>query len=158
MNINVTKQELVMLLRLINIGDWVMFSDLDDEDADPTAVEHKKVLQKLFACAHKAGMHDIVSFDPALDEYFETGAFEDDYLGYVYEYTAKQLLEELPDRLAVRDLIDQVGEEAFENMGGVERGGKLQQLAFMYEDEFDQHGLDRLHLLNVSKHNQGIKD
>jgi len=155
MNINLNKEELVMLLRLANIGDWVMFSDLDDEDADPTAVEHKQVLQKLFAAAHEAEMHDIVFFDPSQEECFETGTFEDDYLAYVHEYTAKQLLEELPDRLAVRDLIDQVGEEAFENMDGVERGGKLQQLAFMYEDEFDQHGLDRLHLLNVSKHNQG---
>jgi len=158
MNISLTKEEMVMLLRLANIGDWVMFSDLDDEDADPMAVEHKKAMQKLFACAHKAGMDDIVSLDPVLDEYFETGAFEGDYLTYVYEYTAKQLLEELPDRLAARDLIDQVGEKAFENMDGVERGGKLQQLAFMYEDEFEQHGLDRLHLLNVSKHNQGGKD
>jgi len=151
MNINVTKQELVMLLRLANIGDWVMFSDLDDEDADPTAVEHKQVLQKLFAAAHEAGMHEIVSLEPSLDKCFETGAFENDYLTYVHEYTAKQLLEELPDRLAVRDLIEQVGEEVFENMEGVERGSKLQQLAFTYEDEFEQHGLDRLHLLNTTK-------
>jgi len=155
MNINVTKQELVMLLRLASIGDWVMFSDLDDEDGDPEAVEHMQVLQKLYAAAYEAGMHDIVSVDPAQNEYAETAAFEDDYLSYVYEHTAKQLLEELPDRLAARDLIDQIGEEAFENMDGVKRGGKLQQLAFMYEDEFEQHGIDRLHLLNISKHNQG---
>jgi len=155
MNISLTKQELVMLLRLANIGDWVMFSELDDADADPVAVEYKKVMQKLFAAAHEAKMDDLVFYDAAFREYYETSAFEGDYLTYVHEYTAKQLLEELPDRLAVRDLIEQVGEEAFENMDWVERGGKLQQLAFMYEDEFEQHGLDRLHLLNVSKHNQG---
>jgi hypothetical protein len=158
MNISLTKEEMVMLLRLVNIGDWVMFADLDDEDSDPEAVAHKRVLQKLFTAAHKVNMDDIVCYDPSLNECFETGTFEDDYQVYIQEYNAKQLMEELPDRLAARDLIDQVGEKAFENMDGVERGGKLQQLAFMYEDEFEQHGLDRLHLLNVSKHNQGGKD
>ncbi|MBL4774972.1 MAG: hypothetical protein JKY87_02810 [Mariprofundus sp.] len=158
MNISLTKQELVILLRLANIGNWVMFAELDDEDADPVAMEHKIVMQKLFAAAHEARMGDVVSFDPSLNEYFETIAFEDDYLTYVHEYTVKQLSEELPDQLAVRDLIDQVGEETFENMDRLERASKLQQLAFMYEEEFEQHGLSRLHLLNVSNHNQRRKD
>jgi len=43
-------------------------------------------------------------------------------------------------------------------MDGLERGMKLQQLAFSYEDEFEQHGLDRLHLLNVSRTSQGSHD
>ncbi len=158
MNISLTKEEMVMLLRLVNIGDWVMFADLDDEDANPEAVAHKRVLQKLFAAAHKAKMDDIVCYDPSLNACFETGTFEDDYQAYINEHNAKQLMEELPDRLAARDLIEQVGEDTFESMDGLERGMKLQQLAFSYEDEFEQHGLDRLHLLNVSKSNQGNMD
>jgi len=154
MNISLTKEEMVMLLRLANIGDWVMFSELDDEDADPDAVEHKKVMQKLFAAAHEAKVDDVVFYDARFKEYYETSAFDADYQGFIAQFNAKQLMEELADRLAVRDLIEQVGEETFENMDRVERGSKLLQLAFTYEQEFDQHGLDRLHLLNVSKHNQ----
>jgi len=151
-NINLNEQEMEMLLRMVNIGDWIMSAEMDDEMANPNVVAHKKVLQKLFTAAHEAKMDDIVCYDPSLDMSFETAAFEDDYLAYVHEYTAKQLLEELPNQLAIRDLVEQVGEEVFENMDILERAGKLQQLAFMYEDEFDQHGLERLHLLNVSKH------
>ncbi|MDQ6999643.1 MAG: hypothetical protein Q9M12_01995 [Mariprofundus sp.] len=36
-------------------------------------------------------------------------------------------------------------------MDHLERGGKSQQLAFSYEDEFEKHGLGRLHLLNTTK-------
>jgi len=45
MNISLTKQELVMLLRLANIGDWVMFADLEGDERDNlTALAHKKVM------------------------------------------------------------------------------------------------------------------
>lgn len=158
MNISLTKEEMVMLLRMVNIGNWVMFADLDDLNSDPEAVAHRRVLQKLFTAAYKSDMHDIVCFEPSLGEYFETGAFENDYLVYLQEHDTKQIMEEVPDRLAVRDLIEQVGEDAFDSMDELERGIKLEQMAFSYEKEFEQHGLDRLHLLNVNKSKQGNID
>ena len=57
----------------------------------------------------------------------------------------------LADRLAVHDLVEQVGENAFEEMDWVEPGGKLSKLTFSYEDELEKYGLDRLHLLNTEK-------
>jgi len=150
MNISLTKQELVMLLRMVNIGDWVMFADLaGDELDDPGVLAHKKVMQKLFGAAHKAKMDGIVTYEPKYKEYFETGEFEADYQGFIDEFNESQYWEMMADRLAVRDLIDQIGEEAFGAMDWVERGGKLQEMSTGYEDEFEAHGINRLHLLNT---------
>lgn len=152
MNISLTKQELVMLLRMVNIGDWVMFADLEgDERNDPVALAHKKVLQKLFAAAHKAKMDNIVHYEAKFKEYYETGEFEEDYQVFINQFNENQFWDELADRLSVRDLVEQVGEEAFESMDWMERGGKLSKLAFSYEDEFEKNGLDRIHLLNASE-------
>jgi len=152
MNISLTKQELVMLLRMVNIGDWVMFADLaGDEEKDATVQAHKKVLQKLFAAAHKAKMDGIVSYEPEFKGYFETAEFEEDYQEFIDEFSERQFWEMLADRLAARDLVEQVGEQAFDAMDWVERGGKLNTLACSYEEEFVKNGLERLHLLNASK-------
>jgi hypothetical protein len=151
MNISLTKQELVMLLRLANIGDWVMFADLEGDERDnPTALAHKKVMQKLFAAAHKAKMDNIVHYEAKFKEYFETSVFEDDYQEFINEYNERKFWDDLSDQLAKRDLIEQIGEEAFEAMDWVERGGKLCDLSISYEKEFEKHGLERLQILNTS--------
>jgi len=152
MNISLTKQELVMLLRLANIGDWVMFADLEGDERDnPTALAHKKVMQKLFAAAHKAKMEKIVFCDKTSKEYYETKEFEEDYLQFVDAFKDQQFWEVLSDRLAERDLVEKIGEKAFDAMDWIDRGGKLYDLSLNYEDEFEKHGLERLHLLNTMK-------
>ena len=57
----------------------------------------------------------------------------------------------LADRLAQRDLVEEIGEETYMAMDRIECGGRLCELAACYENEFVEHGLDRLHLLNVDK-------
>ncbi len=152
MNISLTKQELVMLLRMVNIGDWVMFADLMvDELKTDSVVQHKKVLQKLFSAAHKAKMDGIVSYEPKHKKYYETETFEEDYQGFIDEFNDSQFWAMLSDRLAVRDLVEQVGEKTFDAMEWVERGGKLDKLSCSYEEEFIKNGLERVHLLNTMK-------
>jgi len=127
-----------------------MFADLEgDEDKEPTVQAHQKVLQKIFSAAHKAKMDGIVSYEPETKKYYETGAFEEDYQGFIDEFNDRQFWEMLADRLAVRDLVEQVGEEAFKAMEWVERGGKLDALSRSYEEEFEKRGLERIHLLNA---------
>lgn len=151
MNISPSKQELVMLLRMVNIGDWVMFAGLaGDELDDPNVQAHKKMLQKLFSAAHKAKMDDVVSYEPKHKEYYETEAFEEDYQGFINEFSESQFWAMLSDRLAVRDLVEQVGEKAFDAMDWLERGEKLDKLSCDYEEEFIKYGLERLHLLNTA--------
>jgi len=147
MNISLSKPELVMLLRMVNIGDWVMFADQDADD--PTVLAHQKVLQKLFSAAHKAKMDGLVHYEPENKKYYETEEFEADYQGFIDEFNESQFWTTLADRLAVRDLVQQVGEKAFDDMEWVDRGGKLDELSCNYEQAFIKHGLERLHLLNT---------
>ncbi len=147
MNISLSKQELVMLLRMANIGDWVMFADLDGDDSN--ALAHQKALQKLFSAAHKAKMDTLVHYEPKQKKYSDTKEFEVDYQGFIDEFNESQFWTTLADRLAVRDLVEQVGEKVFDAMEWVERGGKLDGLSCSYEQEFVKNGLQRLHLLNT---------
>lgn len=152
MNISLTKQEIVMLSRMVNIGDWIMFADLEGDEWDaPDVLAHKKVLQKLFAAAHKAKMDGIVHYAPEEKKYYETAEFEDDYMQFIEEYDDRRFWEMLADRLATRDLADQIGEDAFKAMDWIERGEKLEKLSSDYEKEFTTHGLERLHLLNTKE-------
>jgi len=150
-NLDLTKNEMQALFRLVCIGDCFMFSHLDDEEEDPCAVEHQKVIQKIFALAHEVNIDDIVYFDDSLKEYFETQSFEAEYLSSIEDYDKRQQMEGLAIQLAARDLVDEVGEDVFTKMDQEEGGTKLLQLIGAYETEFSEHGLNRLHLLNVSK-------
>jgi len=152
MNINLTKQEFVMLLRMVNIGDWVMFSRVEgDEDDAPFVKEHQKVLQTLFAAAYKAKIGDLVIYEPTVKKYFETGEFERDYHEFIDQYEETSFWEELANRLASRDLAEQLGDDTCETMDPTERFIQVEELAGHYNDEFDEHGLLRLHLLNAMK-------
>jgi len=151
MNISLSKPELVMLLRMVNIGDWVMFADLEgDEMDDPVALAHKKVLQKLFSAAHRAKMDGLVFYEPEDKEYYETREFEEDYQEFINKFNNSQFWEMLADRLAMRDLVEQMGgAEAVESMDWMQRGGRLSELADNYEEGFVKHGLQRIRLLNT---------
>ncbi len=151
MNISLTKQELVMLLRMANIGDWVMFSRVEgDEDEAPFVKGHQKVMQKLFAAAHKTKMDNLVFYDSTDKKYYETGNFETDYLEFIEQYEETSFWEELANRLASRDLAEQLGDDACEAMDAAERFIQVEELEDRYNDEFDEHGLLRLHLLNTA--------
>ena len=76
MQINLTKPEFVILLRMANIGDWGMHADLEgDEHDDPEVQAHRKVLQKLFSAADKAKLEGIVRYEKKFGGYFETHDF-----------------------------------------------------------------------------------
>jgi len=145
MDINLTKQELVLLLRLACIGEWVKHGHMEgDERNDTDVMAHKLVLRKLLSAAHKANMTSLVTYDEKLDDYFETGTFEEDYLQCIDDYVDEAFWEELADRLAGRDLISELGEKGFEALTRGERIEKITDLSEWYLNEWATHGIRRL--------------
>ena len=59
--------------------------------------------------------------------------------------------EALPHRLAVRDLVEQVGEKAYTEMEFEERMSKLVELETFYYVELEDNGIDNLRFENLSK-------
>ncbi|WP_167631748.1 hypothetical protein [Mariprofundus ferrooxydans] len=145
MEISLTTEELALLLRLACIGEWVKHGHLEgDERNDADVQAHRHVLRKLLAAAYKAKMTALVEYDGKVDEYFETKGFEADYLQCIDEYVEEAFWEELADRLAARDLINELGEAGFEALPQIERIEKITDLTEWYLNEWARHGIRRL--------------
>lgn len=152
MNISLTEPELIRLLRMTLVGDWVMHAALmADELKDPEVEAHKQVLQKLLNAAARAKLDGVVARDPQGNAYYESAAFEDEILGIVDEWNESQFWEMLADELARRDLRAEFGEEGVHDMDREERFNRLTQLADRYEQEFMAHGLGRLRIVDVGE-------
>jgi len=145
MEISLTTEELALLLRLACIGDWVKHGHLEGDECNDVDVQaHRHVLRKLLAAAYKAKMTALVEYDGKMDEYFETKGFEADYLQCIDEYVEEAFWEELADRLAARDIINELGEAAFEALSQIERIEKITDLTEWYLNEWTSHGIRRL--------------
>ncbi|MDX8402714.1 MAG: hypothetical protein R8K47_08790 [Mariprofundaceae bacterium] len=148
MNISLSKPELVRLLRMALVGDWVMHAALmADELNDPEVVDHKRVLQKLLAAASKAKLDGLVRNEPPLKGHM-TAEFEEEIVGIVDEWDEGRFWEMLADELARRDLRAEFGEDGVRDMDREERFVRLTRLTDSYEQEFMAHGLDRLRIVD----------
>lgn len=144
MKINLTKNDYRTLLDLLYLGNWILQSH--DVDQDPQKAKYLTLEQKFLALAAEFGFGHLVEYDEELKEYFPTKAFEDKsmVMPAIYAYDNDTFWEELGDRLALRDLIRQEGEDRVQAMELKERFEKLAPFLEKYHEEFEQHGLDRI--------------
>jgi len=144
MQIELTSAEFRLLLDTVSIADWIMHAR-DEEEREDTA-DHRKLFQKILAHAPEAGCEELVFFDDELGEYFETEEFEtrSPAMDLIDEYDEDGFWGELASRLAERDAIREVGEDAYYSLSD---DGRIRLLAELEEDwstELEDYGLDRL--------------
>ena len=70
---------------------------------------------------------------------------------YIEEFEDDVFWEALPHRLAVRDLVEQVGEKVYTEMEFEDRMSKLVELEKFYCEELEDNGIDNLRFENLSK-------
>ena len=87
-------------------------------------------------------------YDEKMKSYFPTAIYEEtiDVFDHIDEYDDDTFWDELSERLAYRDLIEQIGEDAAANMESGERVMKIEEIRSGYIDEFCEHGLERIYL------------
>src|SRR5690554_3208405 len=94
-------------------------------------------------------MEDLVTYDQEFGKYYFTKFYEDEAepMKYIEEFENETFWDELVDRLAKRDVVNEHGLEATQAMDIMERFEALGKYEEYYNDEFEEHGLARLRVV-----------
>lgn len=147
MQIDFTKVEYRDLLDMIYIADWVLNAHKMADD--PRTKRYGKLEQKILSYAKEMGFEHLVMYEPKFEKYYPTSTFEDlsSAYNFIKEYDNDTFWEELMDRLAERDLIEQEG--GLSNvlrLSVEERLEKQWRLEEKYAVEFEENGLDNVRI------------
>jgi len=100
----------------------------------------------------KWGMSNLITYDGSLGRYYATAEYEEsEHMRCIEEFEDDVFWEALPHRLAVRDLVKQVGEKRYTKMEFEERVTELVELESFYYKELQENGIDNLRFENLSK-------
>jgi len=150
MKIDFTKNEYRFLLDMVEMAEWVLNSRKTDSSDE--VKEYSEVYQKILSHAKEMGFENLITYDENLDGYYATAEYEEsEHMRYIEEFEDDVFWEALPHRLAVRDLVEQIGEEGYTDMEFEERMSKLVELEAFYYEELEDNGIDNLRFENLSK-------
>ncbi|MBN4058146.1 hypothetical protein JYT55_00160 [Mariprofundus ferrooxydans] len=146
MTLNFTKAELLQLLQLAYIGNWVKHSDETlDNPREDTEID-EKVLQKISAAIFKAKIMGLIEYDMKSKQYVETRQFEDEVMPLVEQFNEDSFWDKLADKLAKRDMFNKYGEKGLAEMDNDTRFFELIEISDKYDDIFTTDGIKNLHL------------
>ncbi len=144
-HIELTKDEYVALLEMLEMSSWVLFAyQLDDR---PNRRKYQMLHQRIMSLAPAFGCEDLVEFSERFKEYFPTRELETRCETFINEFENDTFWEELADRLTMRDVIRKVGEEKYRSMEFEQRMHEIDPVEQRYWDEFEEHGLDRIEIV-----------
>jgi len=147
MTLNFTEQELLRLLLMVQIGDWVKHSSFEgDWKINEDLQQDKKVMQKLLSAVFKSKLVGLVEYDMKGKEYKETLQLEGMFMPCMDEFNEDQFWEQLADRLAQRDMILKYSEKGMAKMDNLDRAFENMEIAKAYEEMFSKDGLMNLKL------------
>jgi hypothetical protein len=144
MKIEITKKEYRTLLDILHIADWVLHAYKTEEG--PETEEFRNLEQKFLALAKEMGFEHFVEYDAEMKKYFPTHEYEEtsSVMDVIVDYDNECFWDELTERLASRDLIQQEGRDKFMAMDFEERLIKTEVLREKYSKEFEQQGVNRV--------------
>lgn len=143
MEIKLTEEQYKTLVEMLYLGEWMINACRSPNER---IEKYEDLEQHLYSFAKAAGLECWIEYDEELKQYFPTKEFElqSEVEEYRDEFENETFWDELIERLSLRDVIRQLGEEAVDKMAGVERYEK--QLVFIekYQKEFEKHGIKNL--------------
>lgn len=147
-SLKLKRKEYLSLLTILEIADWVLHAYKIEEPAETRPF--RDLEQKLLSMAAAVGCEDLVEYDPEFGRFFATREFEDSSpaMEFIEEFEGDAFWDQLAERLVERDLLRQVGDEAFAQLGPEERDRLEEPYRRLYAEEFVNHGVDRLEILD----------
>ncbi len=133
------------MLDLIAVGDWVLHSHtVQDKDC---SVTHRAVMKQIFSYSSEMQCEDLIEYDQKKDECYESCAYEEVIQeAFIQPYNEETFWEELADRLSMRDAVREIGEDKLQSMEPLARIKLIGEKTDVYENEFEEHGLEYLKL------------
>jgi hypothetical protein len=110
--------------------------------------EFQELEQFLLTIAHESDRRDMVEFDSSLSKFFLKEEYHEKLQPFIDEYDDEAFWDGLVDRLADRDFSETYGKSA-KRMDRNERIERLSAFVDKYETEFEEHGVDRLRIIDA---------
>ena len=143
MKIHFTKKEYLILVDMLSLSDWMMHS----HETDNKHNEYKVLRKKILGYFKEMGAENRIEYSNKLDNYFETESYDTEIQEkFIDPYDEETFWEALIDRLGKRDVINQMGVDAFEKMDWLERAEIISEVCDSYANEFSQQGLKNLQI------------
>jgi hypothetical protein len=138
MKINFTKAEYRLLVEMLTVADWVMHGKY----ADTQNSDYQKLRNKIFSFYKEFDAKNLIDTGFKKDEFFET----DELMNYVHQnfmdsYEEDVFWDELIHKLGLRDVINEIGVDKYNDMEMIERASKVEDVKESYATEFAQHGI-----------------
>ena len=149
MKSNFTKKEYRLLLGMVEIAEWVL--NAHKSNPSDEIKKYSEIYQKILSYAKEMGFENLITYDKGLGGYYATFEYEEsEHMRYIEEFEDDVFWNAIPHRLAMRDLVKQVGEKKYKAMGFEERATKLVEIEAIYYKELEDNGIDNLCFENLS--------
>ena len=142
MNIQLTKEQLASLVKLVYLGNRMA----NDWRTDDVIEEYDEVESLVLDAAQKHGLGDYADFDEETKKAIPSGELEEKMTETVDFYNDNSFWDQLIYRMADREYIRKFGEEALEDLYTEKGMERERPLIEKYEKEFNENGLDRVEI------------
>jgi hypothetical protein len=137
--IEFNKKEMEMLVKMAFCGDMVINGCHIGGDEN-----YQKLLSKIYAKAYEMGMTNIVRKYINDEISIDNDKSEEYYGEYFGDFNESNFWEELPAKLADRDMLLKYGEKGIGKMNDEKRMDEFFELANKYGTEFEKNGVMNL--------------
>ena len=141
MGVSFTDKQFKDLLLLAYLGEWVLSAHKENPGG-----ALGDLISHLYSHAGSFGLGSLSERGTSGKGHFPSRAMEETAQEYLEDYDNDTFWEELLQRMAERDFVAAHGEAAIKAMPERERQDKLDEFQRKYQQEFEEHGLDRLAL------------
>jgi hypothetical protein len=145
LQVNWSKEQLITLLELVYMGNWMATSYF--EEIPKHKEKYEAMETAILALARQSNLEHLVTGDEDCG-YFFSSEFEDGPVqGCIDDYDDYTFWHQLADHLANRDLIEEFADDVIKAMTDEERFIKKDKIYWAYMDEFGKYGIDRFRLI-----------
>lgn len=145
MHLRFTEEELATLVEMVSLAAEMANLNPNDE-GNAGFSRFEAVESKILESAKHAGMSEVIEFDQSRNKNRVTEKFQENsfFQKCIDEFRNACFWEELMIRLTERDLVRQMGEQAYLGLSEKERRHKSEPLEKRYWDKFLKQGVNPL--------------
>jgi len=139
--IELTNEQYIALIKLVYLGHWMATSIYEDHDEELDSLENY-----LYSFYKNFDMDEWIEFSAKMGSFFPTPEFDESMGEFVDNYDDFVFWKQLAERMARRDLENELGVEKVEAFDYTELMAHMEPIIDKYTAEFMDNGVDRIYL------------
>ncbi|MCG8570031.1 MAG: hypothetical protein MJB14_07800 [Spirochaetes bacterium] len=139
MEIKFSEEQYKSLLKMIYLGEWMVNSYQDQPNQ-----EFFQLAQYIYSFTDKFNLQKLVEKDQEFNEYFPSAEMEESIQEFIDDYDNENFWDEIIEKLAWRDMVEDHGEAAIKEMSINDLNEKRLPYLTKYAKEFEENGIKNL--------------